>query len=210
MLSALFRGYQPLAISFFMKQLLILLSLFAFLACNPAPDAPNNEDPPQQPEEPQRPENAISTLTGDLEVNFDAGTSLCYADCFGDYYKTGLDMWQFYFMEFETKELLLIEVMVNPNELTVPTGTFHATSDIYKAGGMLKGIIDEDNHQAYSWYLRTSKSGAMLTTAPIAKGSVTITANDDGTHTATFDLEDDAYNKISGNFTGVMIVEDFR
>jgi predicted rRNA methylase YqxC with S4 and FtsJ domains len=44
----------------------------------------------------------------------------------------------------------------------------------------------------------------------IAKGSVTITANDDGTHTATFLLEDDAFNKITGNYTGVFIVEDFR
>ena len=50
----------------------------------------------------------------------------------------------------------------------------------------------------------------MVTTAPIAKGSVTITDNGDGTHTATFNLEDDAFNKISGSYTGVFIVEDFR
>ena len=173
-------------------------------ACNPTPDAPNNEEPPQ------RPENAISTLTEDLELVFSADNTLVYADCYGDYYKTGLYMWQIYFLEFGTKEQLLIEVMVNPNDLTVPTGTFHATSDIHKAGGMLKGIIDDEGYMSYSWYLRTSKSGAMVTTAPIAKGEVTITANDDGTHTATFSLEDDAFNKITGNYTGVFIVEDFR
>jgi hypothetical protein len=119
-------------------------------------------------------------------------------------------MWQIYFLEFETKEQLLIEVMVKPNDLVVPTGTFHATSDIYKANGMLKGIIDEEDYMSYSWYLRISKSGAMVTTAPIAYGSVTITDNGDGTHTATFNLEDDALNKITGSYTGTMIIEDFR
>jgi hypothetical protein len=186
-----------------MKQLLTLLSLCALCACNPT-----IENPPH--EEPTRPENAISTLTEDIEIKFDANTSLCYADCFGDYYKTGLDMWQIYFLEFETKEQLLIEVMVEPNDLVVPTGTFTATSDIYKAGGMLKGIIDNEGYMSYSWYLRTSKSAAMVATAPIANGSVTITDNGDGTHTATFNLEDDAYNKISGSYTGVFMVEDFR
>ena len=187
-----------------MKQLLLFLfSVFALCACDPT-----FENPPKEKE--PRPENAISTLTEDIEVKFDANTSLCYADCFGDYYKTGLDMWQIYFLEFETKEQLLIEVMVKPNDLVVPTGTFTATSDIYKANGMLKGIIDEEDYMSYSWYLRTSKSAAMVTTAPIAKGSVTITDNGDGTHTATFNLEDDAFNKISGSYTGTIIVEDFR
>ena len=193
-----------------MKQLFtILLSAVVLWACNPTPDAPNNEEPPR-PEQPQRPENAISTLTEDIEVKFDANASLCYADCFGDYYHTGLDMWQFYFMEFNTKEQLLIEVMVNPNDLTIPTGTFHATSDIYKAGGMLKGIIDEDNYLAYSWYIRLAKSGSSAVEAPIGGGTVTITANEDGTHTAIFALQDDALNNITGSYTGTMIVEDFR
>ena len=187
-----------------MKQLLLFLfSVFALCACNPTIDNPSNEKPP-------RPENALSTLTEDIEVKFDADASLCYADCYGDYYRTGLYMWQFYFMEFNTKEQLLIEVMVNPNDLTVPTGTFHATSDIRKAGGMLKGIIDEDNYQAYSWYIRLAKGGISAAEAPIGGGSVTITDNGDGTHTATFNLEDDAFNKISGSYTGTIIVEDFR
>ena len=186
-----------------MKRLLtILLSAVALCACYPT-----FENPPKEKE--PRPENALSTLTEDIEVKFDPNATLCYADCFGNYYHTGLDMWQFYFMEFETKEQLLIEVMVNPNDLTVPTGTFHATSDIYKTG-MLKGIIDEDNYQAYSWYIKLTKSGATEAQAPIGGGAITITDNGDGTHTATFNLKDDAYNNITGSYTGVFIVEDFR
>jgi hypothetical protein len=186
-----------------MKRLLILLSLFAFLACNPTPDAPNNK-------EPQRPEDAISTLTEDLELVFSADNTLVYADCFGDYYKTGLDMWQFYFMEFTTKDMLCIEVLVNPNDLVVPTGTFTATSNLFRAGGMLRGVVDEENYDAYSWYKRTNTLGQILARAPIAEGSVTITANDDGTHTATFALKDDALNNITGGYTGTFLVEDFR
>ena len=191
-----------------MKQLLLFLfSVFALCACDPTFENPPKEE---LPEEPERPENALSTLTEDIEVELNANSSLCYADCFGDYYRTGLDMWQLYFMDFDSKEQLLIEVMVNPNDLTVPTGTFHATSDIYKAGGMLCGIIDEDNYQAYSWYIRLAKGNNPAASAPIAEGAVTITDNGDGTHTATFNLKDDAYNNITGCYTGVFIVEDFR
>ncbi len=192
-----------------MKRLLILLSLFALWACNPAPDAPNNEEPPQ-PEQPQRPENAISTLTEDLELVFSADNTLVYADCYGDYYKTGLYMWQFYFMEFTSKEMLCIEVMVEPNDLVVPTGTFTATSNAFHANGMLRGVVDEDGYDTYSWYTRTNPNGQILARAPIAEGSVTIVANDDGTHTATFALKDDALNNITGSCTGAFIVEDFR
>ena len=195
---------SPLNATKTMKQLLLfLLSVFALCACDPTIDNPSNEKPP-------RPENALSTLTEDIEVKFDANATLCYADCFGDYYRTGLDMWQLYFLEFNTKEQLLIEVMVNPNDLVVPTGTFHATSDIYKANGMLKGIIDEEDYMSYSWYIKLTKSGATEAQAPIGGGSVTMTDNGDGSHTATFNLEDDALNKITGSYTGTMIVEDFR
>ena len=191
-----------------MKQLFtILLSVIALWACDPTFENPPKEN---EPETPQRPENALSTLTEDLEVKFDANATLCYADCFGDYYRTGLYMWQFYFMEFNTKESLCIEVVVEPNSLTIPTGTFEATSDIYEKNGMLQGIIDEENYQAYSWYIRLAKGDISAAAAPIGGGKATITDNGDGTHTATFNLKDDALNNITGSYTGVFIVEDFR
>ena len=184
---------------------LVLLAAVALCAC----ESPMQNEESQQ-EKPQRPENALSTLTEDIEVNFPADTSLCFADCFGDYYDTGLYMWQFYFMEFNTKEQLCIEVMVRPNDLVAPTGTFYATSDIFCEGGMLRGIVDEEAYNAYSWYIRLATSAAAAAKAPVAEGSVTITANEDGTHTATFNLQDDAYNSITGSYTGVLSIEDFR
>jgi hypothetical protein len=181
-------------------------------ACDPTVEnhTQENTPPPELPEQPQRPENAISNLTEDLELVFDANNTLVYADCFGDWYKTGLYMWQFYFMEFTTKEMLCIEVMVEPNDLVVPTGTFTATNNTFHANGMLRGVVDEENYDAYSWYTRTNSLGQISARAPIAEGCVTITANDDGTFTATFALEDDAFNNITGNYTGIIIVEDFR
>ena len=186
-----------------MKRLfLILLSAVALCACDPTFENPQKEKEP-------RPENALSTLTEDLQLVFGEATTLVYADCFGDYYKTGLDMWQLYFMEFGSKEQLCIELMVEPNDLVVPTGTFHATSDLKKSG-MLRGIIDEDGYDAYSWYLHLNSSGKVANKAPVAEGSITITANDDGSHTAIFALQDDAFNNITGSYTGAFLVEDFR
>ena len=191
-----------------MKQLFtILLSVVALWACDPTFENPPKEE---VPEIPQRPENAISTLTENVEVQFDASSSLCYADCFGDYYHTGLYMWQFYFMDFESKESLCIEVMAEPNDLTIPTGAFLATNDIYKKNGLLRGIIDEDGYRAYSWYIRLAKGGVPSAEAPVDSGMVEIIANEDGSHTAIFNLGDDALNWIHGSHTTVMIVEDFR
>ena len=186
--------------------LLILLSTVALCACEPTVENPPQEKPP-------RPENALSTLTEDLQLNFGDATTLVYADCFGDYYTTGLYMWQLYFMEFESKEQLCIEIMVEPNGLVIPTGTFTATSNIFQKNGMLRGIIDEDEgekYDAYSWYMKLNSSGKAADKAPIAEGSVTIVANDDDTYTATFMLKDDALNNITGSFTSQFIVEDFR
>ena len=183
------------------KLLLILLSAVALCACNPTSENPPHEEPP-------RPENAISTLNEDLELHFGDATTLVYADCFGDWYKTGLYMWQLYFMEFERTEQLCIELIVESNELAVPTGTFALTPDLHKSG-ILQGIT-EDGFDDRSWYMRLNSSGKVGDKAPIAGGSITITANDNGTHTATFALEDDAFNKITGSYTGIIIVEDFR
>lgn len=187
-----------------MKRLLFTLFVaVALCACN-------SHNPNEGENKPPRPENAISTLTEDVVLHFGEDTSLCYADCFGDYYKTGLYMWQFYFMEFEKKEQLCIEVMVSSTELVVPTGKFTATNNIFQENGMLRGIVDEDNYDTYSWYTRLATANMEAARAPIVAGTMTITANEDGTYTAVFDMSDDAYNKITGGYMSSVIVEDFR
>ena len=176
--------------------------MVAMCACNHA-----NTDADTTP---PRPENALSTLTEDLTLSFGDDSSLVYADCFGDYYDTGLYMWQFYFMEFEKKEQLCVEVMVSSTELVIPTGTFSATSNIFQENGLLRGVVDEENYDAYSWYTRLATTKMEAAKAPITAGTMTIIANEDGTHTATFNLLDDAQNKVIGGCTNSIIIEDFR
>lgn len=186
-----------------MKRLLLITCIVvAMCACNHA-----NTDADTTP---PRPENVLSTLTEDLTLSFGDDTSLVYADCFGNYYDTGLYMWQFYFMEFEKKEQLCIEVMVSSTELVIPTGTFSATSNIFQENGLLRGVVDEENYDAYSWYTRLATTNMEAAKAPITAGTMTIIANEDGSHTATFNLLDDAQNKVIGGCTNSIIIEDFR
>ncbi|MBE6212774.1 MAG: hypothetical protein E7129_06530 [Rikenellaceae bacterium] len=184
------------------RLLLVTCTVVAMCACNHANTVANTTPP--------RPENALSTLTEDLTLSFGDDTSLVYADCFGDYYDIGLYMWQFYFMEFEKKEQLCIEVMVSSTELVIPTGTFAATSNIFQENGLLRGVVDEENYDAYSWYTRLATTNMEAAKAPITAGTMTIIANEDGTHTATFNLLDDAQNKVIGGCTNSIIIEDFR
>lgn len=185
------------------RLLLVLCTLVAMCSCK-------SHNTNGEGNEPQRPENALSTLTEDLTLGFGDDTSLVYADCFGDYYDTGLYMWQFYFMEFEKKEQLCIEVMVSSTELVIPTGTFTATNNIFQENGLLRGVVDEENYDAYSWYTRFATTNMEAAKAPITAGTMTIIANEDGTHTATFNLLDDAQNKVIGGCTNSIIIEDFR
>lgn len=103
------------------------VSLLLAAACDPIED----QKVPESPEEPEEPEDALSTLEGDLEMVWYEESSIMFADCFGDYYKTGCYMWGLYFMEFTTKMQLYVEIMCEPQEeeeLEVPVGEFMASA----------------------------------------------------------------------------------
>ena len=108
------------------------------LACEPesgnevVPDEPIPEQP--TPEEPQLPENPLSTLEGDVEVQFSADDSLSYADCFGNYYDTNSYMWGLYFQNYTSKEQIYIEIMDQDYLFEIPLGTYTASDDIYSTG----------------------------------------------------------------------------
>lgn len=213
-----------------MKKLLYLFIALVLLAgCTPEkpsaddngenqeqPQDPNTpEDPqePEAPEEPEFPDNPLSQLTGDVELVWDPANTLVYADCYGDYYDTGLYCWSIYFMEFNSKIMLTLELMTTSQELEVPTGVFKATIDPYQDGGMLIGRIIEDmdgEFAAYSWFTQLETATTPAATAPIYYGTTEIVTNPDGTFTATLDLMDDAGNNLDGVYDGEMIIEDFR
>ena len=184
------------------------------LACEPETgNEPIPEEPiPEQPtpEEPQLPENPLSTLEGDVEVQFSADDSLSYADCFGNYYDTNSYMWGLYFQNYTSKEQIYIEIMDQDYLFEIPLGTYTASDDIYSTEVLIKGGFDVDGYSAYSWYTRLETESQSAATAPIFGGSITIEETDDGAYKVTFDLIDDRANKIYGIYEGRMILEDFR
>ena len=184
------------------------------LACEPETgNEPIPEEPiPEQPtpEEPQLPENPLSTLDGDVEVQFSADDSLSYADCFGNYYDTNSYMWGLYFQNYTSKEQIYIEIMDQDYLFEIPLGTYTASDDIYSTEVLIKGGFDVDGYSAYSWYTRLETESQSAATAPIFCGSITIEETGEDAFKVTFDLIDDRANKIYGVYEGRMILEDFR
>jgi hypothetical protein len=174
----------------------------------PIPEQPTPEEP--TPEEPQLPENPLSTLEGDVEVQFSADDSLSYADCFGNYYDTNSYMWGLYFQNYTSKEQIYIEIMDQDYLFEIPLGTYTASDDIYSTEVLIKGGFDVDGYSAYSWYTRLETESQSAATAPIFGGSITIEETGEDAFKVTFDLIDDRANKIYGVYEGRMILEDFR
>ena len=174
----------------------------------PDPDNPGDPDDPEEPDSPEQPET--------MELVWGADTSINFSDCFGDYYSTGLYMWGLYFMEFETKMQLYVEIICEPQEsaeLEIPLGEFVASDDKSLPGAMLIGCVEEDYDgvfESYSWYTQLETETQEAFSVPVVDGKMTIQANEDGTHTAVFDLRDDKGNKLTGSYTGVFMIEDFR
>lgn len=174
----------------------------------PIPEQPTPEQP--TPDEPQLPENPLSTLEGDVEVQFSADDSLSYADCFGNYYDTNSYMWGLYFQNYTSKEQIYIEIMDQDYLFEIPLGTYTASDDIYSTEVLIKGGFDVDGYSAYSWYTRLETESQSAATAPIFGGSITIEEMGEDAFKVTFDLIDDRANKIYGVYEGRMILEDFR
>ena len=174
----------------------------------PTPEQPTPEEP--TPEEPQLPENPLSTLEGDVEVQFSADDSLSYADCFGNYYNTNSYMWGLYFQNYTSKEQIYIEIMDQDYLFEIPLGTYTASDDIYSTEVLIKGGFDVDGYSAYSWYTRLETESQSAATAPIFGGSITIEETGEDAFKVKFDLIDDRANKIYGVYEGRMILEDFR
>lgn len=176
-------------------------------ANSPTPNAPEDVE---MPEIPTLPENPLSTLDSDVDVTFTGDNSLSYADCFGNYYHTNSYMWGIYFQQYTTKEQIYIEIMHPEHIYEIPLGSYGASESINDTNILLKGCIDADGYQAYSWYTRLKSDEHSDAVAPIYGGSITIEDIGDGVYRATFDLIDDRGNKICGTYEGRMILEDFR
>lgn len=154
----------------------------------------------------------ISSLTEDTVIdvaNCDASVT-----CFGDYWDCGYQNWQIEFLSANGLyygPYLSIDFL---NESTTEfTGTYEAsgftvedpTEPNFRPGVFVSGfrLSDDANNFMGSFYT-VNNDGRCLAQTTLYEGTVTITANADGTHTIVIDALDDApqKNKITLNWTG--------
>lgn len=146
--------------------------------------------------------NGISTLEGDLELNETGWTHL--AQYYGDYYTADTDNW---FVEVYEDPYtgnggyLLLDLLVDPSNDDW-RGTYTLLTDLSDAKGkFVAGGVDEDGYMLGCWYAELADGGIGGAIAPIADGTITITAGENGAMTIAYDCVDDNGNKITGSVT---------
>ena len=147
-------------------------------------------------------DNGISTLEGDLELNGTGWTHL--AQYYGDYYTADTDNW---FVEIYEDPYtgnggyLLLDLLVDPVNDDW-RGTYSLLTDFSDAKGkFVAGAVDEDGYMLGCWYAELTDGGISGAIAPIADGTITITADANGAMTIAYDCVDDNGNKITGSVT---------
>lgn len=156
----------------------------------------------------------ISSLKKDTVID----VSNCYAavKCFGDYWECGYTNWQVEFVCNDTMKYgTYVVIDFFNNSTTDFTGTYVAsgftvedpTKPDFRPGTFVPGfrVSDYENQMMGSLFM-VYKDGKCISQAPLYGGTVTITANADGTYTIVIDALDDAptQNKITLNWTGTL------
>lgn len=156
--------------------------------------------------------DCVSSLTGDAVI--DVSNCTASVNSYGDYWECGYNNWCIEFvcnagMKYGT--YLVIDFL--NNSTTDFTGTYEAsgfsaddeTKPDFRSNVFVPGfrVADDADLLLGSLYM-VYKDGLCLSQAPLYGGTVTITANGDGTHTIVIDATDDAdpAHKITLNWTG--------
>lgn len=156
--------------------------------------------------------DCVSSLTGDAVI--DVSNCTASVSSYGDYWECGYNNWCIEFvckagMKYGT--YLVIDFL--NNSTTDFTGTYEAsgfsaddeTKPDFRSNVFVPGfrVADDADLLLGSLYM-VYKDGLCLSQAPLYGGTVTITANGDGTHTIDIDATDDAdpAHKITLNWTG--------
>ena len=142
----------------------------------------------------------MSTLEGDLVLN---GTGWAHlAEYYGDYYTADTDNW--FVQIFEDPDngnggYLLLDLLVDPANDDW-RGTYTVLTDLSDAKGkFVAGGVDAEGYMLGCWYAELADGGIGGAMAPIADGTITITAGADGAMTIVYDCVDDNGNKITGS-----------
>ena len=142
-----------------------------------------------------------STLADDRALNFNNHT-LYYYHC-GDYYGTGINnTFLFLWPNSGTGNAVQFDIMTTAE----PNDSIYGE---YKVGvsdqewRFLKGALTIEEEQSYmdgSWYYTTDYTDI----APFISGKLEISENEDGTTKLKFNMQDDRYNNITGEWNGTM------
>ena len=139
-------------------------------------------------------------LSEDIEIN--ATDWDVMVDYYGQYYNDETD--NYYVQIFEDAEsgnggYFVFDLLADYATCEDHSGTFTAAED-FGINTFVSGYLD-DGYLAGSWYAELEGGYASGVMAPLTEGAVTVTLNDDGTQTYTFDCKDDMGNKITGSVT---------
>ena len=157
-----------------------------------------------------------TSLTEDHVYNFPAETQ-GYAYCFGEMVKEGYDSWMLMIFAYNNQypdgygDMFTTEFAVKKGDRTaMPTGEFDIKMEV-EDRYMYPGHITYARSVMFTYYgdLTPDAEGYSTHSAPISDGKVVIEDMGDGNYKFTFDLVDDGGNKITGDWTGVVNVDDY-
>ncbi len=139
----------------------------------------------------------MSTLTSDYAATLDHHT-LVY-EFYGDYYYIGLQNWTFMIAPNDGEgEYVQFDVLAGPDS-TDFAGTYAISSEM-ESFTSYPGVID-GGYMGGSWLY----SSDYITMSPFVDGTLTVTNNNNGTYSVSFDVTDDAGYNVTGSWTGEIL-----
>lgn len=145
------------------------------------------------------PEGVLSTLTEDKTTLLD-DHEMVYVN-YGDYYATGLNNWTFAIWPLERiGDHIQFDIMGESGDTLFGSYTI---GDEATPFSFLRGTIEGDDEMGYmagSWYYTDDG----YTMAPFVDGVLTISDAGDGKAKIEFDVKDDAGNRVTGSWQGIM------
>ncbi len=147
-----------------------------------------------------------TTLTADRQIEFLAGTE-CILYNSGNYLDPAYDQVIFTLAHpTEPCEIIMSQIVVEKGAAAngFPTGTYNVSWDI-KPFTVFPGWYSMNQDLLYTWYGDSREESTNL--AAIAGGSIEISKDSAGKYTLAFDFVDQKNNKITGTWTGNVIVD---
>lgn len=159
--------------------------------------------------EPDIPEDALSTLTGDVE-DFNAGWTSTVADgyFFGSKNNEGVKEYTMSikdgsYKDYRTMILTVYMPLSNTVDDGIIAGTYPVSADVAE-NTVRAGYLNEGStYLQGSWYNDRTYTYPETEAGPLTSGEVTFERNGDGTYNVTVDAQDDAGHVIKATFPNI-------